>query len=287
MGDAFLFAHISDTHVLPDETARNQVVADYLAEIAMGEFAFVIHTGDLMGEPSVRAARAFRAIASRLQIPFHVVPGNHDVYNPPLGEIEAPWWAKLEVDSEMEAQYRSWFGPTWYAFSYQGAHFLALDSLIINSGLPEEEAQWRWLEETLVDVAAGEPEYVFLFTHLPLFIRHPYEHLDATDFRNRYLVMAPPGRDRLLDLIRRYRITVVLGGHLHVPWEMSHTWPEGFTTRFVITGTSGCPSAMAIEQFDLPMSPAEGLGFHEHRVGKKGLSSRYRRYLSSPVVGRC
>jgi 3',5'-cyclic AMP phosphodiesterase CpdA len=279
------FAQISDTHVRPDAIGRSQVLADHMAEIQAGGYDFVVHTGDLMDEPSAWAARAFRAMISQLQIPVYFVPGNHDVYNPPMGGIEAPWWARLEVDSALEARYRSWFGPSWHASSYRGVHLVGFDSLIVNSGLPEEAQQWAWLEETLKELA-GRREQLVLFTHLPLFVRQPDEELDAADFANRYLVIAPPGRDRLLDLIRQHRVAAVLSGHIHAPWARSHTWPEGFTTQFVSTGSSGKPSAMAIEQFDLPLSVAEGLGYHEHWVTEYGLVSRYHQHTPPAGEGR-
>ena len=279
------FAHISDTHVRPDAIERGQVFIDHLAAIRAKSVDFVLHSGDLMEEPSAWAARAFKATMSHLQVPVYTVPGNHDVYNPHLGDIDAPWWAKLEVDSALHAQYTSWFGPSWYTFSFDGTYFVAIDSLIINSGLPEELEQWAWLEDTLEGIAAHQPADVFLFTHLPLFIYYPYEHLDPADFRNRYLVIAPPGRDRLLGLVRRYRVTAVFTGHAHVPWEVSHEWPEGFTTRFITTGSSGPASAMAIDQFDLPLRPDQGLGYHEHRVAEDGLSSRFHQHTPTIVDG--
>ncbi len=285
MSVSFKFAHLSDTHVRPDAPRRSQFLVDHLAEIAAGEYAFVVHTGDLMDEPSAWAARAFRTMASMVRIPLHVTPGNHDVYNPRVGEIEAPWWAKLAVNSGLETCYKNWFGPGAYAFSYQGTWLVALDSLIINSGLPEEQEQWVWLEKTLAELAARRPEHLVLFTHMPLFIHEPYEELDLTDFRNRYLVVSPPGRDRVLGLIRRYRVGTVLCGHLHVPWETAHTWPEGFTTNFIVTGSSGPASAMATEHFNLPVTPAEGIGYHEHCVEEGVLSSRFNQHPSGPLEG--
>ena len=280
------FAQISDTHVKPDAIDRCQVFADNLAEIQAGGYDFVIHTGDLMDEPSPWAARAFRTMISGLQAPVYFVPGNHDVYNPPMGEIEAPWWAKLEVNSSLEAQYRGWFGPAWHTFSCRGVHLVGIDSLILDSGLPEETEQWAWLEDTLAEIAMQKPEQVVLFAHRPLFIWQPDEVLDATDFANRYIVIAPPARDRLLVLVRQYRVTAVLSGHIHVPWHRSHTWPEGFTTHFVCTGSSGKPSALATGQFNLPPSPAEGLGYHEHQVTENGLASSFHRHVGATGEGR-
>jgi 3',5'-cyclic AMP phosphodiesterase CpdA len=280
------FAQISDTHVRPDAIERSQVLVDHLAEIQAGGYDFVIHTGDMMDEPSAWAARAVKAMLSRLRIPIYFVPGNHDVYNPPMGEIVAPWWARLEVNSSVEASYRSWFGPAWHTFDCRGVHTVGIDSLIIDSGLPEEAEQWAWLEETLAEIAMSKPEQILLFTHRPLFIGQPDEELDAADFANRYLVVAPPGRDRLLGLVRKYRVTAVLSGHIHAPWQRSHTWPEGSTTHFVCTGSSGKPSTMAIKQFDLPLNPAEGLGYHEHQVTGDGLASTWHRHVSAWGKGR-
>jgi hypothetical protein len=38
---------------------------------------------------------------------------------------------------------------------------------------------------------------------------------------------------------------------------------------------------MAIEQFDLPLDPAEGLGYHEHQVADEGLASTWHRHVSA------
>jgi 3',5'-cyclic AMP phosphodiesterase CpdA len=286
MSASVRFAQISDTHVRPDAIERSQVLVDHLAEIQAGGYDFVIHTGDMMDEPSAWAARAFRVMISQLRVPIYFVPGNHDVYNPPMGKIEAPWWARLEVNSSIEASYRNWFGPVWHTFDCRGVHLVGIDSLILNSGLLEEADQWAWLEETLAEIAMSRPEQILLFTHRPLFIRQPDEELDAADFANRYLVVAPPGRDRLLGLVRKYRVTAVLSGHIHAPWQRSLTWPEGFTTQFVCTGSSGKPSTMAIEQFDLPLNPVEGLGYHEHRATEGRLASTWRRHVSAWGEGK-
>jgi hypothetical protein len=42
---------------------------------------------------------------------------------------------------------------------------------------------------------------------------------------------------------------------------------------------------MAIEHFDLPLTPAEGLGYHEHRVTADGLVSRYHQHTPSAGEG--
>jgi hypothetical protein len=279
------FAHISDTHVMPDSIGPNQVFIDHLAQIRAADYDFVIHTGDLMDEPSDWSARAYKAIVSHLQIPVYTVPGNHDVYNPRMGDVEAPWWARLAVDSPLVQRYSDWFGPSWYALNQGQACFLALNSPIINSGLPEEREQWEWLEQTLQGMETERPHHLLLFTHMPLFVNHPYEELDQDDFRNRYLVIAPPGRDRLLDLIRRYRVTAVLTGHLHVHRQVSYSWPEGFTTQFVTAGTSGNPSPMAIDQFGLPLTPEQGLGYYEHRLDESGLTSMVHQHRSQAADG--
>jgi 3',5'-cyclic AMP phosphodiesterase CpdA len=278
------FAHISDTHSKPLGFERSQRFADIVAEIRADDYDFVIHTGDLMEEPSAWAARAFKAVCSSLDVPVYFVPGNHDVYNPPMGEIEAPWWARLEVNSNLQRSYEGWFGPAWYKATCRGVHLVGVNSLVLNSGLPEEGEQWAWLEETLKEID-GHGTRIVLFTHLPLFVNQADERLDDQDFANRYLVVAPPARDRLLDLVRRNRVTAVLAGHLHVPWHRSQTWPDGSTTEFLCTGSSGPPSPMAIDHFGLPLNLEDGLGYHEHWLDWEGLRSLYHRHMPANPEG--
>jgi hypothetical protein len=84
-------------------------------------------------------------------------------------------------------------------------HVVTLDSCVLNSGLPAEAAQRRWLESQLRELHG---QRVFLAMHYPPFLVGPdeashYDHIDA------------PARHWLLDLIRRHRIEAVFCGHVH------------------------------------------------------------------------
>jgi hypothetical protein len=163
--------------------------------------------------------------------------------------------------------------------------FVGLNSQIINSGLREEAEQWDWLDRTLAAAEDDAASQTVLFMHMPLFVRYADETLDASDFQNSYLVLPPPGRDRLLGLIGRHHVCAVLSGHLHSALDLSHTWPDGFVTRFITTGSSGCPSSMAIDQFGLDTPPEHGIGFHMHRLDHTGLHAHYHEHDGTCISG--
>jgi len=284
MTAAIRFAHISDTHIMPDTIGRNQVALDHLGSIDDSGAEFVIHTGDLAAEPSQWAYRAYGTVMSRLGVPVYCVPGNHDVFNTAINDADAPWWAQLTIDSVRIAEYAEWVGPNYYCFNHKGVLFVGVNSQVIDSGLPEEPEQWTWLEQTLEHEGPAATSIV-LFMHKPLFVGHPEESLDDTDFATRYCVIAPPGRDRLMDLIREHRVDAVLTGHLHTPLDISHSWPDGSVTRFITTGTSGSPSPMAIDTFGLAATPVGGVGYHLNHLDDCGLSAEYRCHKAKAISG--
>ncbi len=77
--------------------------------------------------------------------------------------------------------------------------------MLINSGLEEEQEQWGWLERTLQDHAG---ERVFVFSHSPLY-------LSAKDEPALYDNVDEPGRSRMLDLLRQFKVEGFYAGHVH------------------------------------------------------------------------
>jgi hypothetical protein len=121
--------------------------------------AFVIQVGDMIegyAQPATVAAEWIRfrqQIAPLGTIPFMPVPGNHDLYNP-----------SRTADPVLEALYLDQWGATYYAFDYQHARFI-----VLNTDGPGAERrigpdQWQWLQTTLAE-AANRP--VLVFMHRP------------------------------------------------------------------------------------------------------------------------
>lgn len=142
--------------ILPDRTGGNrpEVYETAIAKLNLLQPEFVLSTGDLIDgyttDPQVWTAQweQFDALVNRLDMPFHYVPGNHDISNPLL--LEA--WKKRH-------------GPPWSSFVYQNVLFLTLHTEDRPLGGLGEE-QIAWVKKTLADHAAVR--WTMLFFHRPL-----------------------------------------------------------------------------------------------------------------------
>ncbi|MEZ5660895.1 MAG: metallophosphoesterase [Burkholderiaceae bacterium] len=216
----FSFAVVADTHVNESENdgsspyltnaqanARARHVFSQIAQI-QDELAFVVHLGDIVHpvpgiDGYVPAVENFKAIAAGLRIPLHVVPGNHDV-----GDKLVDWMPADHVCSEYLAKYRSFFGPDWFSFERDDSAFVFLNTVLMNSGLPEEREQAQWLDAELERLRGRR---IFCFMHYP-----PYLH-DAAEPGN-YDNIDRPARDWLLERLGRDDVEAVFCGHVHNYW---------------------------------------------------------------------
>jgi 3',5'-cyclic AMP phosphodiesterase CpdA len=212
-GPLFSFAVIADTHVNPDDGQSSSPwqanrLANWRARSVVVQLTalkpdFVIHLGDMVHPvPSqatyVAATRRFHALFSDLQMPLHVVPGNHDVGDKPIA-----WTPAVAVNPRFLAIYRERFGKNFYAFDHRGCRFIIIDSQILNSGLIDEHDQWVWFERQL-----ATEQRIFLFKHYPPFLHNAEEH-------EHYDNIAEPARSRLLELLQRHPVEALFCGHVH------------------------------------------------------------------------
>jgi hypothetical protein len=211
------FAVVADTHYLPDpgdrplefESRRRQAGrAEYALRLAAAlRAAFVVHLGDLAqavpeGDGFARALDEALAQVDRCGVrPYHVA-GNQDIGDKPDPTMPTAW-----VTPATLAAYHARLGRSWYGWSAADRRCLVLNSQIMNTTLPEAEAQWRWLAE---EVAAHADRRLLLFLHLPLYLCDEHD----PDLGH-YDTLGQPARARLLDLIRRHRVELVLSGHAH------------------------------------------------------------------------
>jgi predicted phosphodiesterase len=214
----FTFAVISDTHVNPDENTcnspfpvnarANRRFRHVVADLNRRDIDFVVHLGDLLhpvpetGDLYAAAAKAYRAIARDLRVPISHVPGNHDIGDTPVkGAPASP------TTQAMIAAWVDEFGDQYQAFSHKGLRLILLNAQLINSGLPDEERQRKWVE---AELSKAEGRVMVMLHHPPyLCVRDEPNHYDNTD---------PPGRDWLLDLIERHKVEAMFAGHAHNFW---------------------------------------------------------------------
>ena len=216
----FTFVVVADTHVNEDErTSTSPYEANHLSnprarqvftEIAAMRPAprFVVHLGDIVHPmPSLPefhdAVAHFKTIASRLPMPLHVIPGNHDV-----GDKTVDWMPAEQVCDDYLDLYRDAFGADFHAFDEAGVRFVMLNSLLLNSGLADEARQRAWLER---QIDTADDLRVFLFMHYPPYLYRPDE---AGNYDN----VDEPARSWLLEQIAKPAVEAVFAGHVHNFW---------------------------------------------------------------------
>jgi 3',5'-cyclic AMP phosphodiesterase CpdA len=194
---------ISDTHLShlggPTNDNLEQLIPFINDELAPD---LVVHSGDvLIADPDLAADRDIaRELLGRIRAPLRVVPGNHDV-----GEPGDEPWGGLRATSARVAAFTSAFGPDHWVELLGGYAVVGFNSEILSTGLPEEQAQWDWLD-TIGEQVGGRA--VLLFGHKPLWPKAPAPTENAWSI---------PGaeRYRLLQALAGLDVRVFGNGHLH------------------------------------------------------------------------
>lgn len=197
-----LIAHLTDCHVtIPgrqifgviDTAARLTMAVKFLNGLTRRP-DLVVLTGDLVDRGLPEEYTHLRGILAGLEIPFYLVPGNHDRRDalrdafPDHTYLPREGFLNWVVDSEI-------------------GRFIGLDSVI--PGHPDGEIcaeRAAWLDEQL---SARRNLPTFLFMHHPPFLTG-VEALDE---------MACGGADRLAAVIRRHpQVEGLFCGHHHQPF---------------------------------------------------------------------
>jgi len=219
LGDKlFRFAVISDTHVNPSETecnspfpvnARaNRRFRHVIRDLNQRDLSFVIHLGDLVhpvpssGAAYQRAADAYHQIAAELQVPMHVIPGNHDIGDKPGAGGPVPAISKSDI-----AAWTATFGTQNKVVRHGDLQCLMLNAQLINSGLADEATQKNWAETQIAEWTGR----TMLMLHHPPFICSADE---AVHYDN----LANPGRSWVLELMNAPGIVATFAGHAHNFW---------------------------------------------------------------------
>lgn len=178
----FRFALLTDIHISRTNNGPLEDLANSVAEInATDSIAFVIVSGDITDSGDKESMERAKAELDRLSVPYYVTSGNHETK---WSESGCTDFAKV-------------FGSDRFAFTYNGCCFIGFNSgpVIKMADGHVAPQDILWLSAQLGQLPQGT--YVFPVTHYPL---------QTGDVDNWYDVT---------DVLRRYPIQAVLGGHYH------------------------------------------------------------------------
>jgi 3',5'-cyclic AMP phosphodiesterase CpdA len=162
----------------------------------------VVHSGDMVIlDPDSAADRATAlGLSAMITAPLRAVPGNHDV-----GEPGDRPWGGLNATSARVAAFTGAYGPDHWVEIVGGYAVIGLNSEILATGLPEEQAQWDWLGSISGPVGTRP---ALVFCHKPFWSPVPGPS-DGT------LSIPDAQRDRLLEALAGVDVKVYANGHLH------------------------------------------------------------------------
>lgn len=215
----FRLTQISDTHLSAKRAwsvPNFEAVARHLADNRPN---LVVNTGDIVlddPDDDEDAAYAF-ALHQRIQVPWLVIPGNHDVGDNGV----APWQGQPPTEARLERFVERW-GADRFCLDVEGWRIIGANDLLVGTGLDAELEQEEWLQRHL----AGH-DRVALFVHKPICLTHPL----ADDGPAGPLEL--PGRLRLWSIIEGSGVRLVASGHLH-RWKTG-SLPGGIETVWAPT----------------------------------------------------
>lgn len=192
--DSFTFA------VMGDSRGGSRIFKTILKKLNKTKPLFAVNCGDLVENGRRGEYRQFIKQIRSFSYPLFFTLGNHDVLS----------WGRMV--------YQEYFGPTYYSFDFQQAHFIFLDNALGRI----DDYQFRWLEQ---DLQQNDKTYTFMFMHVPPFDPRPDSY---------HAMNSQPNARYLMDLAAKYKVDRVFCSHIH---EYRREERDGII--YIITGGAG------------------------------------------------
>jgi len=235
----------------------------------------VFHLGDLVQEfpgtenfSSAMTAAIEQCSSHGLEPRF--VAGNHDV-----GDKPDPTMPTRPVTAESLADFHQALGPSWYSLDRGPLHVVVLNSQIMNSSLPEADAQRDWAEG---DLEKHSDRRLVVMLHLPPYLDRPTE-----PSLGHYDTIADPDRGWLLELLKRHEVELLLAAHVHCSF-----FDQIGSTRFRILNSTSFTRPGFCHMFTSAVPPDQGrddapkLGLMLARVRDERIDLHWLRTESRP-----
>lgn len=199
----FYFALFSDLHITSSNDKPSEDLINAINDLNDLDYIdFVIVSGDITENGDLKSLKMAKEMLDKLNVPYYITSGNH----------ELKWSESGATD------FSRVFGDNKFMFSHKNYHFIAFETgPIIKMGdghvSPQDIA---WVGEQLKQLKKDAP--VFAITHYPL---------QTGDVDNWY---------EMTDVLRKYNIQAVLGGHYHRNLVFNYDGLPGIINRSTLRG---------------------------------------------------
>lgn len=189
--------------VAGDSAGGDAIFGEIIAEVNKSNASFLIHNGDMVDHGYASEWSSFFKLKEKLKVPFHPVPGNHDVYNG-------------------RDQYVKQMGKLYYSFDYKNARFFLID----NARGKISSEQLKWLKDDLRKISS---KMIF-------FVMHQAPKSSFSDHTMSGSSLNLEGAKEILALAKIYRVSAIFSGHVHGFFDET---VDG--VRTIISGGAGSP----------------------------------------------
>lgn len=272
-GEAFQFLHVTDTqNAFFNENTRNEAIwggDTFRRALDNSEADFVIHTGDWIDSADLEDewVDIFRhSQDSLLELPWTVIPGNHDYDKVYGGHTYEEFNEHFNVPNVRTEENTG----NYYSFDYNGVHFVVADTdeqEFNDEGAMFTEEQMTWLREDIQAARDNGAKWVILGYHRPLFSMS-YHSLQDEEIQ--------PVRDELMQMIDELDVDLVLNGHDH---NLSRTKPLVYADNFASAEVDYAEVILGSDMVEYYVNP-EGTVFNlPNTAGTKTYEAIYNRPL--------
>lgn len=204
LADVIKFVQVTDTHFNTNNEYRAEVLQKTVENINKEkDISFVVFTGDNIDSPHAEFLPEFVRIINKLNVPYYLVIGNHDVYkNNGLSKTQY-----LEIVRENNFLYR--YKKPNYVFKKNNFVFIVVDGA--KEVIPGSIGYYRqdtlnWLDKKL---SKYKNKPVIIFQHFPL--------VAMKDIATHSVYQ----KENYLDILDKHdNVITVIAGHLHTNSEI-------------------------------------------------------------------
>lgn len=202
--DAIKFAQVTDAHFVKNDEFRTRVLKETINSINNEKgLSFVIFTGDNIDSPRAEYLQEFMRIINKLNVPYYIVIGNHDVFkNNGLSKTRY-----LELVRETNLLYR--YKKPNYVFKKNGFVFIVVDGakeVIPGANGYYKQDTLKWLDKQLKKYKRDK---IVIFQHFPLISNKTVQSHEVYQ------------KEKYFEIIDKHdNIVSIIAGHLHTNSEI-------------------------------------------------------------------
>lgn len=198
------FVQVTDSHVSVDSEYSQKVLKSAVEDInKQANISFVVFTGDNINNPTPENLRTFVDIVSKLNVPYYIAVGNHDVYK--SKDMSKTRYYQILREKHLLYPQRS----ANYRFKKGEFVFLILDGakeIIPGSSGYYRESTLAWLDKELTKYSDSP---VIIFQHFP--VEYPEGAGNRLRTHKTYRV---EDYNEVLDA--HHNVLAIISGHFHM-----------------------------------------------------------------------